>query len=140
MKHLSTAIFATQNSSKKTRHCLSAFAILLQGKNPCWEIHVGKRVFRFIPSSKHILEDGLWQLLLYCNIPELVYNNDVNYNKPIPLEQEFGKDSCKSNRADIAKDAAELGIQFRMVTWPGAIIPNMEKTISAWQEQGVVIN
>jgi len=140
MKYLSTAIFATIDSSKKTGHCLSAFAILLHGKSPCWEIHVGKRVFRFIPSLKHILEDGLWQLILYCYIPESEYNCDVNYNKPIPLKQEFGKDVCKERRADIAKDAAELGIQFRMVTWPGAVIHNMEKVIAGLQKQGIVIN
>jgi hypothetical protein len=86
------------------------------------------------------LEDGLWQLNLYCKIPKDEYKYDVNNNEPLPLEDEFGEEECAEQRSNITKELCATGNHFRLVTWPGVWMPNMENKLEAWQKEGVHIN
>lgn len=140
MKNLAMVIFVTKKSSESTEHELQNYAILYKGKRPCWHLHVGRMVFRIIPSKKHILEDGLWQLIMYTQIPEDEYSCDVHYNKPFTLVDEFGKKSCKRNSAEIDKEGIEGGLEFKVFKWSEEVEPNLAKIIQAFSEQGLNIS
>ena len=138
MSSFTASLFATMPLIDERR--LSAYALLFEGSRPTWEIHIGSKVFRFNPHSDHILEDGLWQLNLYCQIPPAEYKNDVHNTAPLTLEEEFGEEACQSVRKNLAADLLKTGFHFRIVTWPGVWMPNKETQIADWQKDGVPIN
>jgi hypothetical protein len=140
MAEFTAALFATKERTPGQEHSLIAHALLFEGSRPCWEIHIGGMVFRFTPNPEFILEDGLWQLNLYCSIPKEEYKYDVNNNEPLTLEEEFGEEECAAERANISKELATKDIHFRLNTWPGVWMPNLENKLAAWQKEGVKIN
>ena len=138
MSSFTASLFATMPLIDE--HRLIAYALLFEGSRPTWEIHIGSKVFRFNPHSDHILEDGLWQLNLYCQIPQAEYKHDVHNTAPLTLEEEFGEEACQSVRKNLAADLLKTGFHFRLVTWPGVWMPNKETQIADWQKAGVPIN
>lgn len=140
MAEFTAALFATKERNPGQEHSLITHALLFEGTRPCWEMHIGVMVFRFNPNPEFILEDGLWQLNLYCNIPKDEYKYDVNNNEPLPLEEAFGEEECAEQRSNITKELCTTGNHFRLVTWPGVWMPNMENKLEAWQKEGVHIN
>ena len=56
------------------------------------------KVFNFYPNKKYYLEDGLWQLSSYTEIPYEEYACDVSNNIPEDLETEFDKETCSEIR------------------------------------------
>ena len=138
MSSFTASLFATM--PLPNGHRLIAYALLFEGSRPTWEIHIGSKVFRFNPHSDHILEVGLWQLNLYCQIPQAEYKHDVHNTAPLTLEEEFGEEACQSVRKNLAADLLKTGFHFRLVTWPGVWMPNKETQIADWQKAGVPIN
>jgi hypothetical protein len=138
MSSFTASLFATMPLTNG--HRLSAYALLFEGSRPTWEIHIGSKVFRFNPHSDHILEDGLWQLNLYCQIPQAEYKHDVHNTAPLTLEEEFGEEACQLVRKNLAADLLKTGFHFRLDTWPGVWMPNKETQIADWQKAGVPIN
>ena len=139
MSTFTAAIFATKERITGPEHTLVAHALLFEGSRPYWEIHINKKIFSFIPHPDFILEDGLWQLNAYCQIPEREYKHDVSNNDPITLEEEFGEETCSNCRTNITKELS-TDIQFRLITWPGVWMPNKEEKIKEWKVQGVNIS
>jgi len=110
MSAFTAAIFATKPRRNDIEHSLTAYALLFEGERPVWEIHIEGKVFLYISSPEHILEESLLQLNTYCQLP----------NQAI--------------------DLLHSGIHFTLLTWPGVYMPNKEEEIAKWQEQGVIIN
>jgi hypothetical protein len=90
--------------------------------------------------SDHILEDGLWQLNMYCQIPESEYKHDLHNAAPLTLEEEFGEEACLAARKSLTADLLKTGQHFGLLTWPGVWMPNKETQIADWQKAGVPIN
>ena len=139
MSAFTASIFATRLRANGDEHSLVAYALLFEGSRPCWEIHIGKKCFSFIPHPDHILEDGLWQLNDYCHIPELEYKSDPSNVAPLTLEEEFGADICNSSRNALQEELKISGLYFKLNTWPGVWMPNKERQIQDWQKAGVKI-
>jgi len=70
----------------------------LADKRAYWKIEVKDKVFNFYPNKKYYLEDGLWQLSSYTEIPYEEYACDVSNNIPENLETEFDKETCSEIR------------------------------------------
>ena len=70
----------------------------LADKRAYWKIEVKDKVFNFYPNKKYYLEDGLWQLSSYTEIPYEEYACDVSNNIPEDLETEFDKETCSEIR------------------------------------------
>jgi hypothetical protein len=139
MPEFSAAIFATKERPFGQEHSLQAHALLFEGSRPYWEVYIGGKTFRFIPNPDFILEDGLWQLNNYCQIPESEYKFDINDNMPLTLEEEFGIDICKQYRTNISKEITTTGFHFKLVQWPGFWINKWNDKIKQWQSDGVLI-
>jgi len=139
MPTFTAALFATTNRQHQPEQSIRAHAILTEGHRPCWEIHVGDKIFRFIPDTRHIIEDGIWQLMDYCQIPEYEYAHDVHYNAPITLEEEFGRETCVSRRATLTKDLIDAGINISLMTWPGIDEYPLNESLSKLKEADINI-
>jgi hypothetical protein len=120
MKNLKLAVFANQLGAEPSSEKYIAQALLLNDsindKLVC-EIHVGKMITRFIPSQEYFLEDLLWQLNDYCQIPTLEIESDVHYPDPIPIEDEYGLEDCMNARKTIHVDMIVSSIHFQVVNW-----------------------
>ncbi|MEY4702704.1 MAG: hypothetical protein RIR96_601 [Bacteroidota bacterium] len=138
MSSITAAIFATKVTSTQ-EHQLTAYALLFEGSVPVWEIHIGGKVFRFIANTDYILEDGLWQLIDYCNIPRAEYVHDVSNNIPNPIEEEMGEDICKEQRENITVKLYENNLHFKITTWPGVWMPKLNQKIEEWNSYGIQI-
>ena len=138
MSSFTASLFATKPLTNE--HRLSAYALLFEGSRPTWEIHIGGKIFRFNPHPDHILEDGLWQLNMYCQIPESEYKHDVHDAAPLTLEEEFGEEACLAARKTLTENLLKTGQHFRLLTWPGVWMPNKETQIANWQKAGVPMN
>ena len=138
MSSFTASLFATKPLTNE--HRLSAYALLFEGSRPTWEIHIGGKIFRFNPHPDHILEDGLWQLNMYCQIPEAEYKHDVHDAAPFTLEEEFGEEACLAARKTLTDNLLKTGQHFRLLTWPGVWMPNKETQIANWQKAGVPMN
>lgn len=139
MPVFSAALFATQERVTGQEHSLIAYAFLFEGSRPYWEVYVGGKLFRFIPNPNFLLEDGLWQLNNYCQIPESEYKYDISNNIPLTLEEEFGDEICKQSRENITKELEESYVHFRLVQWPGFWVDKWNNKITSMQEAGVKI-
>ena len=139
MPEFTSALFATHERPFGQEHSLIAHALLLEGSRPYWEVHIGGKIFRFIPHPDFILEDGLWQLNNYCQIPESEYKHDVSGNAPLTLEEEFGEDICSKYRNSIVKELSETGIHYKLITWPGFWVNKWDAKIKKWQDEAVKI-
>jgi len=139
MPEFSAALFATQEKPFGKEHGLIAHALLFEGSRPYWEVHIGEKIFRFISHPDFLLEDGLWQLNNYCQIPASEYKYDVSGNAPLTLEEEFGEDICSEYRNNIVKELTETGIHYKLVTWPGVWMPKLDYKINNWQNAGINI-
>jgi hypothetical protein len=140
MAEFSAALFATQERPDGPEHRLIAHALLFQGARPYWEVYIKEKLFRFIPHPEFQLEEGLWQLNSYCQIPENEYKFDVSNNAPLTLEEEFGEDTCKSSRDNIVADLLKSGIQIKLVKWPGNWMDSWNEKIKLMQDQNVPIS
>ena len=109
MSAFTAAIFATKPRRNDIEHSLKAYALLFEGERPVWEIHIEGKVFQYISSPEHILEEGVIQLNTYCQPP----------NQAI--------------------DLLNSGIHFTLLTWPGVYMPNKDAQIAKWQQEGVII-
>ena len=107
MSAFTAAIFATKPRTNDFDHSLNGYALLFEGERPVWEIHIEGKVFQFISSPEHILEEGLMQLNTHCQ----------------PDNQ--------------AIDLLHSGIHFTLLTWPGVWMPNKDEQITNWQKKGV---
>ena len=139
MPEFSAALFATQERLLGPEHSLIAHAFLFEGSRPYWEVYIGEKIFRFIPNPEFLLEDGLWQLNNYCQIPESEYKHDVSNNMPLTLDEEFGEDICNQSRKNIAKELTENPFHFKLVQWPGSWLYKWKYKITSMQEAGVNI-
>ena len=140
MPEFTAALFAKRERPHGQEYSLVAHALLFEGSKPYWEIYIGEKIFRFIAHPDYILEDGLWQLNDYCQIPESEYKFDVSNNNPLTLEEEFGEEICKDERTGIAKSLADAGFHFTLITWPGVWMPKLEEKLAAWKSMGVNIS
>ena len=138
MSSFTASLFATMPLTNE--HRLSAYALLFEGSRPTWEIHIGGKIFRFNPHPDHILEDGLWQLNMYCQIPEAEYKHDVHDAAPFTLEEEFGEEACLAARKTLTDNLLKTGQHYRLLTWPGVWMPTTDTQIADWQKAGVPIN
>jgi hypothetical protein len=109
MSAFTAAIFATKPRINDIEHSLNAYALLFEGERPVWEIHIEGKVFQYISSPEHILEEGVMQLNKHCQ----------------PTNQ--------------AMELLHSGIHFTLLTWPGVYMPNKDAQIEKWQEEGVII-
>ena len=139
MPEFSAALFATQERPHGPEHRLVAHALLFEGNRPYWEVYIGGKVFRFIAHPDFLLEDGLWQLNNYCQIPASEYKHDVSDNAPITLEEEFGEDICKQSRENIAKELSETNLHFKFVQWPGYLLNKWNDKINDLQKASINI-
>lgn len=139
MPAITASLFATQQRSNGPEESLIAHALLFEGGRPYWEIHIGGKIFRFISNPDFLLEDGLWQLNSYTQIPESEYQYDVSENEPISIEEEFGEADCQEARQNISKLLTEKDIHFKLVTWPGVWIPELDLKIKKLKAAGVNI-
>jgi hypothetical protein len=139
MAEFSAALFATQERPHGPEHRLIAHALLFLGSRPYWEVYIRGKVFRFISNPDFLLEDGLWQLNTYCQIPENEYKFDVSNNVPLTLEEEFGDDICKEARANISIELAKTNIHFKLVQWPGYLLNKWNDKINDLQKAGINI-
>lgn len=139
MSEFTAALFATQERPHGQEHRLLAHAFLFEGSRPYWEVYIGGKTFRFIANPDFLLEDGLWQISSYCQIPETEYIHDVSNNMPITLEEEFGEEICEQSRESIAQDIATTGIHFKLVQWPGFWKNKWNDKVKQLQEKGVAI-
>jgi hypothetical protein len=140
MPEFTAALFAKKERPHGQEFSLIAHALLFEGSKPYWEIYIGEKTFRFIANPDFILEDGLWQLNNYCQIPENEYKQDKNNNTPISLEEEFGEKICMEARTEIAQSLAEAGFHFTLVTWPGVWMPKLDEKLTDWKSLGVNIS
>ena len=139
MPEFTAALFATRERPHGTEHGLVAHALLFESSRPCWEVHIGGKIFRFIPHPDFILEDVLWQLNNYCQIPESEYKHDVSENKPLTLEEEFGEETCKEARNNIAYELSKLSTHFKLITWPGVGIYDVKGKVKQFKDKDVYI-
>jgi hypothetical protein len=140
MPEFTAALFAKRERPHGQEYSLVAHALLFEGSKPYWEVYVGEKTFRFIAHPDHLLEDGLWQLNNYCQIPESELKYDVSINTPIPLELEFGEKICKEARNEIGKDLSAAGFHFTLVTWPGVWMPKLDEKLAIWKSMGANIS
>jgi len=63
------------------------------------------------------MEDVLWQLNSYCQIPisEMEYN--VHYPEPIHIEEEIDFEDCMIERESLHLGMIESGFQFNVINW-----------------------
>jgi hypothetical protein len=139
MAEITAALFATQERTHGDEHRLIAYAFLYEGARPYWEVHIGGKLFRFIPNPDFLLEDGLSQLNMYCQIPENEYKHDVSDNAPLTLEEELGEDEFKKLREELVKDLLENNHHFKLVQWPGFWLNKWNDKIKIMQDAGVNI-
>ena len=140
MPEFTAALFAKKERPHGQEYSLVAHALLFEGSKPYWEIYIGEKIFRFIAHPDFILEDGLWQLNTYCQIPESEYKYDVSANAPIALEEEFGEAYCNQERKELAKELAKSDLHFTLVTWPGVWMPKLEEKLQQWTSVGVNVS
>jgi hypothetical protein len=139
MAQLSTAIFATRLRPDGQEKHLAAHALLHWGARPYWQIFIGPKKFNFIPDPEHMLEDGLWQLSVYCQMNELEYLSDPTDMPPLTLEEEFGDEVCKDARKKLAEDLKKTEIQFYIVSWSTAPIFNASTLVDDLQQKGASV-
>jgi hypothetical protein len=140
MPEFTAALFAKRERPHGQEYSLVAHGLLFEGSKPYWEVYVGEKLFRFIAHPDYLLEDGLWQLNNYCQIPESELKHDVSNNTPIPLEEEFGEKICMEARENIVEALIDGGFHFTLVTWPGVWMPRLEEKIAEWTPKGVNIS
>jgi len=120
MNNLNLAVFAKQLGEEPTSENYIAQALLLyESKNDklVCEIHVGKMITRFNPSLDYFLEDVLWQLNNYCQIPAIEIESDVHYPDPISIEDEFGHEDCMTARESLHHEMIASGLNFHVINW-----------------------
>ena len=120
MTNLILAVFAIQLGAEPTNEKYIAQALLLYDTENdilVCEIHVGKMIARFTPSQDYFLEDLLWQLNNYCQIPASEIESDEHYPVPIHIEDEFGDEFCMSARESVHDDLIESGNYFQVINW-----------------------
>jgi hypothetical protein len=63
-----SAIFAAKPRTNDIEHSLNAYAFLFEGERPVWEIHFEGKVFEYIYSPEHILQQGVLKLKANCQL------------------------------------------------------------------------
>lgn len=95
----------------------TAYALLIETETPYWEIHIGGSNFRFCPHQDHLLEDGLWNLMDYCQMYDKAYLDDMSNNEPISVEEEFGYDIVTENRANLPKRMENFYLDLELLLY-----------------------
>ena len=140
MPEFTAAIFATKERPFGQEHSYVAHAFLFEGSRPYWEIYINEKRFRFIPNPEFILEDVLWQLSMYCQIPEEEYKHDVHKNIPSILEEEFVEEHCNQMRSKLSEELLTTQLHYKIVQWPGFWINKWNNKVEALKEKGVAIS
>jgi len=125
MTKINLAIFATNISSDASTENFIAQALILEdleSKKLTCEIHIGKMVARFNPNPDYFLEDVLWQLNTYCQIPMFEIECDVHYPEPIDIEDEYGEEECMQIREEIVEILNATPYKYLVINWPTIMI------------------
>lgn len=125
MTEIKLAIFATDTTTSTPNYL--AHALLLKdskSKKLICEIHIGKMITRFNPNANFFLEDMLWQLNDYCQIPTYEIESDMHYPDPVSIEEEFGVPECMQSREKIAECLNETGLSYLVVSWASVQVLN----------------
>jgi hypothetical protein len=101
MKNTKAVITATTLKQNINYSEVQAFATLNTISKPMWKLHIKDLEFNFYPNPDYILEDGLWQLSLYLDIPYQELSSDMSNNPPDDLENEFDLDTCNEFRSEL---------------------------------------
>ena len=139
MRKIQLAIFATNVSAGASKGNFIAHALLLKdskSKKLICEIHIGKMITRFNPNPDYFLEDVLWQLNVYCQIPIFEIECDVHYPKPIPIDEEMGEEECMEVREKIGEILAATPFSYLVINFPAL---NIEDKINKLKKHGVQI-
>ena len=140
MTEIKLAIFVTATKTNTSNSSYMAHALLLQdseSKELICEIHIGKMITRFNPNRYFFLEDMLWQLNDYCQIPTFEIESDMHYPDPINIEDEFGANDCMQIREGLSDYLNETGFNFLVIAWPSVQILDR---INNLKKSGVKIN
>jgi hypothetical protein len=137
MPEFSAALFATIQRPNSEEHSLLAHAILLEGSRPYWEVYVNEKMYRFISIPDFILEEGLWQLMHYCQHTEKEHPSQ--HINPMTLDQKFGADIYQKSLDNLHIDLKESGIEFKLIQWPGYWVNKWNEKIETLQKHGVSI-
>lgn len=113
MSNITAAFLA--NKIVSGNQVIKAFALLVETEKPYWEIHIGESNFRFCPDKAYMLEDGLWNLLDYCQMKDQAYLDDLSDNEPIDVEDEFGFEIVTENRAALPKRVEKAELDFELL-------------------------
>ena len=73
----------------------------------------------FVTDPQYLLEETLWQLQTYTQIPFADYSFDVNNNLPDLLENEYEEDDIKEGRSNLVNDLKSGNLSYSMISWPG---------------------
>ena len=83
------------------------------------QIIIRDRIFNYIANPQFLLEETLWQLQPYTQIPFADYSFYVNNNLPNLLENEYEEDDIKQGRCNLVSDSKAGNHTYSMITWPG---------------------
>lgn len=119
MPNILCAIYATQIQPNRIDQTLIATAHIYDGDKPCSQIIIRDRIFNFVADPQYLLEETLWQLQTYTQIPFADYSFDVNNNLPDLLENEYEEDDIKEGRCNLVSDLKAGSLSYSMIAWPG---------------------
>ena len=92
-------------------------------------------ITRFNPSQDYFIEDLLWQLNNYCQIPTFEIESEPHYPEPISIEEEI--DDCMRYRESLHTDLIESGFHFYVVNWGTA---GVDEKVTLLRNHGVKIH
>ena len=134
MKQILLTVFATDSKGAFIAHALLIND--LKSKVMTCEIHIGKMITRFNPNPDYYLEDILWQLNTYCQIPIFEIECDIHYPEPIDIEDEFGDEECMQFRKKIVEILNDTPYSYLVINWPSIVI---DEKLNKLKNSGVKI-
>jgi len=115
-------ITALQKHCNGTDYHTIAKATLIKDNQPLadkrafWKVEVRDKVFNFYPNKKYYLEDGLWQLSTYTEIPYEEYSCDVSNNIPEDIDSDYGKETCAEIRKNLFLYLKGKDVSYSVIT------------------------
>ena len=134
MKQILLTVFATDSKGAFIAHAL-LINDMKSNVMTC-EIHIGKMITRFNPNPDYYLEDVLWQLNSYCQIPIFEIEYDVHYPEPIDIEDDLGEDDCMQAREEIVEILNDTPYSYLVINWPSI---DIDDKLSKLKNSGVNI-
>ena len=139
MPAFSAAIFATRPRPMGDEHSLVAYALLFEGSQPHWELHIEEKVFRFIPDPPFIMEDGFAQIAAFASGNAKQWSADMQKSGAPELWELLGKEQCQKLRENLVEDLSAQGLHCRIITWPGIAMPELGRKVEKWNKLGVEV-